>query len=258
MALPYVSTGLLVFAKALNSPWVQSRPDVAAEIMRARDHWLQADQLISSPPASALVALVKSVDGTPHEGRVPGVGIGWDFYVHGVIQRPRGSNQAASAWLSFQDPEGNLGGLTVEVQKFQQFAFDGIKWHFLTNEIKGSQVHPIPPHEGGVEGNMGVGPVFTIPQHGKGTQAWSYQHALPPNTQGIVTVGQVRLPAGAPTNTSLLITAGGDWWPVDGSASGNVGAMVGQYIKPTFEWRWFGGSHLPAAALIDNPPPIVV
>lgn len=276
MGLTRLSIGQLVHARGIrlldetiaNDPQAR-RKSVRAELDLAREAindflhcWLDANTAANSadPALSPVMdALIKSVDGTPHEGRIPGVGEGWDWYNHGVIQRPRDGRLAASGWVSFQEnAAGNPGGLSIETRNFQQWALDGSnKWIRLTGEIKGSQIHPFPPHEGGVIGDMGTGPVFTMPRHGVGSQMWSWQHTLPAGTQGVVTLMEVRLwPNMLPYTvdaTRLLVATGGDWWPVAGSTGGNLGAMVGRYIAPTLEWRWCGASSLPPQVLRDHP-----
>lgn len=276
MGLTRLSTGLLlgrvILPKLIEETLARDpqakRPAVLAHLNSAAlfaaeflASWEAANDAANSldpiPTLSPVMeALIKSVDGTPHEGRIPGVGEGWDWYNHGVIQRPRDGRQAASGWVSFQELSGNPGGLSIETRNFQQWALDGnFKWIRLTGEIKGSQVHPIPPHEGGVESSMGTGPVFTLPRHGVGSQFWSWQHTLPEGTQGIVTLMEVRRLGGDPMG--LLVATGGDWWPVAGSQSGNLGAMVGRFVAPTLEYRWCGASSLPEAVLRDHPISLV-
>mgnify|MGYP001616707227 CR=1 FL=1 len=278
MGLTRLSIGQLVHARGIRlldetgalDPQAD-RPSVRAELSLAREAiddflycWLNANTAANTPDVPALSpvmeALIHSVDGTPHDGRIPGVGEGWDFYNHGVIQRPRDGRLAASGWVSFQEnAAGNPGGLSIETRNFQQWALDGSnKWIRLTGEIRGSQIHPIPPHEGGVEDDMGTGPVFKLPRPGVGSQAWSWQHTLPAGTQGIVTLMEVRLfnPPGGGTN--LLVATGGDWYPYAGSPGGTgIGACVGRYIAPTLEYRWCGARSLPEAVLRDHPLTLV-
>lgn len=218
----------------------------------------QAAALLSAWPApvpsSVLDELIKSVNGTPHEALVPGVGPGWDWYAHGVIQSSPGSRKASSAWASFQEQTGNTLGLSIETRNWQHWALANGVWRRLTMSVYGSQVHPTPPHEGGIVGDMGMGPNFAIPRHGQGAQWFSPQCSLPAGASGVITAFEVRLPPGVVAN--LLVAAGGDYWPVAGSSSGNGGAMVGRFVKPISKWRWVAASGLSEAVLRATPPPL--
>lgn len=209
---------------------------------------------VASPPPSGdwLSELIKSVDGTPHEHLVPGTAPGWDWYAHGVIQGDPNGRPSTSAWASFQEiTPGAAGGLCIEVRNFQQWALTPGGWQNLHVSIRGSQVHPIPPHEGGVIGDMGTGPILCKPR-GTGSQFWSYQSALPLNAIGVITMYEVR----AEQPSQLLVNAGGDYWPSVGAPSGNGGAMVGRYIIPTTDWRKVAASGVNEALLRQYGSPI--
>lgn len=222
------------------------------------------------PPAggTVLAELIKSVNGTPHEGAIPGVGPGWDWYAHGVIQSQVGTRKASSGWASFQECLPNYGGLSVETRNWQHWALGpavgGAAWTKLTTSIYGSQVHPQPPHEGGDTGPLveelvkdaGGATIArtTMPKHGVGSQWFSPQCTLPSGCVGVITAFEVRLPVGQ--TASLLVAAGADYWPVAGSSSGNGGACVGRFVKPTSAWRWVCASSIPEAVLRATPPPL--
>ena len=211
------------------------------------------------PPAPSTVQaeLIKSVDNTPHEGCIANTN-GWDWEHHGVIQAASpGTRRGASGWISFQeDCHGNSGGLAIETRNFAVWIFAGGAWQKIISTLNDSQIHPTPPHEGGVIGSMGPGPNFAMPRHGVGSQAYSWQASIPSNTQGMITVMEVRLPAGAPANTNLLVCTGSDYWPFAGSTGGNGGAAVGRFRRPTSAWQWVAASSLPVSVLTSTPPPL--